>query len=210
MERDIDVYDSIHNRRRPLKFSNNPVIWKKIWKSCCSFLGAYSYMEIYSFHHLIRLWMPIINAHMNYPIPSLEQYDTYFYYLNEASESKEILYLLIDPHTRGRKTLHMIFNIPLFRKITSLLFRINQSQNNFLMDADRGTVSLTLHASINPSDFFKRSATWFFLFLVTCHALAHLDCYNKYDTASYDKHDFLKKSVFYHVFIVGGLKYTFL
>ena len=113
MDREIDVYNTVPNRQRPLKFSNNPLVWKTIWRHCCSFLQNFKHTELHSFHQLICLWMPLINAHMHYPIPSFEQYEAFFYYLSEANESKEILHLFIDPHTRGRKTLHIIFNIPL-------------------------------------------------------------------------------------------------
>jgi hypothetical protein len=211
MEREIDVY-RLPKKSTLFKPIIDAYVWKRIWSACCPQLEGMDYREVYNYHEILAKWIPIINYHLKSPISSLEKYDATFHYLNDARSSKEILHFWIDiQEQNGQTPLYITFNVPLFKKLLANYNSHQANQANFLVDADRGTINLSFHQTSNltPSEFFKRASNWYLLFIATCHALAHLDCHEKFNNASYDKHDLLKKSLFYNLCVSGSVKHQY-
>lgn len=113
------------------------------------------------------------------------------------------------PNEQGLVQLYIVFNVHLFLSgFQNFYTKLKHDPQNFV-DLERGTVDLNFENSkirINPSAYFKQMTMWNLLFASVCHAMAHIDSYEKNDSAFYSNHDRLTKSPFYRLILHGQKK----
>ncbi|GFU12377.1 hypothetical protein NPIL_138451 [Nephila pilipes] len=210
MERKVDNYEE---KRRPnIQCDIKIQAWKDSWFLCMQTLNEFNCNNIRDYHIIIERWIPLINKAHGSPITKLHEYQPTFYYLDKAMGPKEILQAYFDVQTEEVGIpMYIIFNVYLFKKIYNQFCSIYAKNSQMNVDNDRGTVNLLASGGFNvhPSEHFKMSTTWHFLFILVNHLLAHIECFEKYDTASYNDHNIIKKSSFYKMYMYGRVNHSF-
>lgn len=184
--------------------------WKKAWLACAHILSTYNGIYMKQYHTLIEKWIPILNKVHNYPIQKLSLYNPVFVYCEKPNPLKEILSFYFDLQSDDLNIpMYIILNVPLFKKLCQLYISLNVKNNQLNVDLDRGIVNLTSHNFLNlqPADYLKFSTCWYLLFIAVNHALTHLESFEKYDTASYNSHEYTTKSCFHKMYLYGRIKH---
>lgn len=186
-------------------------IWKKAWLACANVLSSCNGALIKQYHILIEKWIPLINKAHNYPIQKMALYNPIFVYCDKPNPLKEIISFYFDLQSDDMNIpMYIVFNVPLFKKLCNLYIALNMKNNQLNYDLDRGIVNLTSNNFLNlqPADYLKISTCWYLLFIAINHALSHLESFEKYDTASYNNHEYNNKSSFHKLYLYGRIKHT--
>lgn len=185
-------------------------IWEQSWLACASVLSSYNGSLIKTYHVLIEKWIPILNKAHNYPIQKLSQYVPIFVYCEKPNNLKEIISIFFDLQSDDMTIrMYIVFNVPLFKKLLNLYISLSQTNSPMHSDLDRGVINLSNHNLFNlqPAEYYRLSSCWYLLFIAVCHALTHIESFEKYDTASYNNHEYFKKSHFHKLYLHGRIKY---
>lgn len=203
--------DKIEEYKDLPSISSKIEIWERAWLACAKVLCMTDGVSIKEYHNLIEKWIPILNKIHNYPIQKLSEYTPIFIYCEKANAPKEIISIYFDINNSDlNMPIYIIFNVVLFRKLHNIYITSNVKNNQVNCDLDRGVINLSNNNFLNmhPAEYFRLSSAWYLLFIAVNHALAHIYSFEKYDTASYSDHTYVKKSTFYKMYLYGRIKHS--
>lgn len=204
-ERPIDRHES----RRTFAVSRVNK-WQDAWTACYEVVRDQQTCDLKSFHLVFERWVPILNWIFEKPIFRLELYEPLFYYCSQQNGPKEVIMLYLEPSNEAATCkMHIIFNLFEFNNIYKRFCSDMSQSNQLLLNEARGTINLSslFEEEQNTAEYFQTMTCWQLLFVHTLHALAHLDIYDKTRHAHYDKHHFMRDSVFFRFYCNGEVVY---
>lgn len=213
MYRGVDKHEP-KQREGAVGVSSRVQAWKDAWLLCLQSLSNFTEIGPHDYHLVIEQWLPLINKAHGHPLKRLVDYQPTFYYADQADGPKEILqaYFGLTEEDTGLP-MYILFNSNLFRKIQSEYCSKYAKNSQLMLDRDRGVINLIPctggDIQFSRAEYYKQATTWHLLFVAANHMLAHIDCFEKYDTASFDNHNLVKHSPFYKLYLFGRIRHVF-